>query len=93
MKFKNKKIEEKKKPEISPIAEINEWYSIIYVKWNDKIQLGTYCHTIQEALEIIKMLSGYNNTGIYHIVTPYCKYEVINLVTMDVKKINDFYKN
>jgi len=67
------------------IKEINEWYNLVHVKWNNKIQPGTYCHTIQEALEFIKILSEYNSTGTYHIITPYYKYRVVNLSTMEIK--------
>jgi len=73
-------------------VETNEYYSCVYVKWNNIIQAGTYCHTIKEALKIIKILSDYNNTGTYHIITPYCKYEIIDLFTMKIKKVDDFYK-
>jgi len=75
--------------------ELNEQYSIVYIKWkpNNGIkfipQPGMF-HTIQEALIEIAKLSQFNTTGQYHIITPYCKYEVIDTFKMKIKKIETF---
>jgi len=69
--------------------ELNEYYNRVFIRWQNQIQ-PDFCHTIQEALEVIKKVNSFNRTGQYHIITPYCKYVVTDPNKMELKKIQTF---
>jgi len=70
-------------------TELNEIYNLVTIKWNNIPQPGIF-HTIQDALIEIAKISNFNTTGKYHIVTPYCKYEVTDIFQMKCKRIQTF---
>lgn len=72
--------------------QLNEHYSIVALFWKPDNgvkflrQPGIF-HTIQDVLNEIVRISHFNTTGKYQIVTPYSKYEVIDLFQMKLKEI------